>query len=147
MKETIYYFSSLFSIVVQAYLWYPDRKRVKRYIQKIFEFYIRDKKSQSLERYKDIQFVFLRDLAENDKIKAVVKLVSNELYGSKTDTAKHLKEHVQMLEKSNLDIRLLGVKYILELLEEPEDNEIRKVLVGPDVLRVVYHSILQLKQR
>ena len=54
MKETIYYFSSLFSIVVQAYLKYPDRKRVKRYIQKIFEFYIRDKKSQSLERYKNI---------------------------------------------------------------------------------------------
>lgn len=54
MKETIYYFSSLFSIVVQAYLKYPDNKRVKRYTHKIFEFYIRDKKSQSLERYKDI---------------------------------------------------------------------------------------------
>ena len=94
MKETIYYFSSLFSIVVQAYLKYPNNKKVKRYTQKIFEFYIRDKKSQSLERYKDIQFVFLQDLQENSKIKSVVKLVHNELYVTKGDIAKHLKEHV-----------------------------------------------------
>lgn len=147
MKETIYYCSSLFSIVVSAYLKYPDRKRVKRYIQKIFEFYIRDKKSQSLERYKDIQFVFLRDLQENEKIKKVVTLVSNELYVTKEDIAKNLKDHVLMLEKSNLDIRILGVQYILELLEEPETNEIRKVLVTPEVLRVVYHGVLALKQR
>ena len=60
---------------------------------------------------------------------------------------KHLKEHVQMLEMSNLDIRMLGVRYILELLEKPESDDIRKVLVTPDVLRVVYHGILQLKQR
>lgn len=145
MKETIYYCSSLFSIVVSAYLKYPDRKRVKRYIQKIFEFYIRDKKSQSLERYKDIQFVFLRDLQENEKIKKVVQLVSNELYVTKEDIAKNLKDHVLMLEKSNLDIRILGVQYILELLEEPETNDIRKVLVTPEVLRVVYHGVLALK--
>ena len=50
-----------------------------------------------------------------------------------------------MLEKSNLDIRMLGVKYILELLEKPEQNQIRKVLVSTEVLRVVYHGILQLK--
>ena len=77
----------------------------------------------------------------------MVKLVSNELYATKADTAKHLKEHVQMLEKSNLDIRMLGVQYILELLEQPEQDEIRRVLVTPEVLRVVYHGILQLKQR
>lgn len=47
-----------------------------------------------------------------------------------------------MLEKSNLDIRMLGVKYILELLEMPEKDEIRRVLVSPEVLRVVYHGIL-----
>lgn len=44
MKETIFYFSSLFSIVVRAYLQYQDLKKVKRYVQKIFEFYIKDKK-------------------------------------------------------------------------------------------------------
>jgi hypothetical protein len=52
-----------------------------------------------------------------------------------------------MLEKSNLDIRMLGVQYILELLEQPEQDEIRRVLVTPEVLRVVYHGILLLKQR
>ena len=42
---------------------------------------------------------------------------------------------------------MLGVKYILELLEQPEKDEIRRVLVSPEVLRIVYHGILQLKQR
>ena len=76
----------------------------------------------------------------------MVKLVSNELYSSKQDIAKNLKEHVILLGKANLDIRFLGVQYILELLEQPEQDEIRKVLVSPEVLKVVYQGILQLKQ-
>ena len=62
---------------------YQDRKKIKRYVQKIFEFYIKEKKSNSLERYKDIQFVFLREMQRNSRIEQVVKLVSNELYSSK----------------------------------------------------------------
>ena len=54
MKQTINYFSSIFSTVVHAFLMYQDRKKIKRYVQKIFEFYIKEKKSNSLERYKDI---------------------------------------------------------------------------------------------
>ena len=73
-------------------------------------------------------------------------MVSNELYSSKQDIAKNLKEHVILLGKANLDIRFLGVQYILELLEQPEQDEIRKVLVSPEVLKVVYQGILQLKQ-
>ena len=69
--------------------------------------------------------MFLSDLQDNPKIKQVVRLVSNELYSSKAETARHLKEHVQMLQKSNIDIRMLGVQYILELLEQPESHEIR----------------------
>ena len=72
-------------------------------------------------------------------------MVSNELYSSKQDIAKNLKEHVILLGKANLDIRFLGVQYILELLEQPEQDEIRKVLVSPEVLKVVYQGILQLK--
>ena len=52
-----------------------------------------------------------------------------------------------MLQKSNIDIRMLGVQFILELLEQPEQHEIRQVLVSPEVLRVVYHGMVQLKHR
>ena len=85
-------------------------------------------------------------MQKNSRIESVVKLVSNELYSSKQDIAKNLKEHVILLGKANLDIRFLGVQYILELLEQPEQDEIRKVLVSPEVLKVVYQGILQLKQ-
>ena len=85
-------------------------------------------------------------MQKNSRIESVVKLVSNELYSSKQDIAKNLKEHVILLGKANLDIWFLGVQYILELLEQPEQDEIRKVLVSPEVLKVVYQGILQLKQ-
>ena len=81
-------------------------------------------------------------MQKNSRIESVVKLVSNELYSSKQDIAKNLKEHVILLGKANLDIRFLGVQYILELLEQPEQDEIRKVLVSPEVLKVVYQGIL-----
>ena len=32
MKQTINYFSSIFSTVVHAFLMYPDRKKIKRYV-------------------------------------------------------------------------------------------------------------------
>ena len=64
--------------------------------------------------------MFLRELQKNQRIEQVVKLVSNELYSSKQDIAKNLKEHVILLGRANLDIRFLGVQYILELLEQPE---------------------------
>ena len=81
-------------------------------------------------------------MQKNKRIERVVKLISNELYSSKQDIAKNLKEHVILLGKANLDIRYLGVQYILELLEQPEQDEIRKVLVSPEVLKVVYQGIL-----
>ena len=59
-------------------------------------------------------------MQKNQRIEQVVKLVSNELYSSKQDIAKNLKEHVILLGRANLDIRYLGVQYILELLEQPE---------------------------
>ena len=90
----IFYFGSMFSIVVQAYLKYPDNERVKNYAEKIFEVFIKEKKAQSLEKYKDIQFIFLDDLQKNPKIKRVVQLVSNELYENEADIGKYLKKHV-----------------------------------------------------
>ena len=68
MKQTINYFSSVFSTVVHAFLKYPDHRKIKRYVQKIFEFYIKEKKANSLERYKDIQFIHLRELQKNSRI-------------------------------------------------------------------------------
>jgi hypothetical protein len=130
--------------VVLAYIKHQERKKIKQYVRKIFEFYIKEKKIVSSPRYKDIQFIFLRELQKNQKIKDVVELVNNELYSTKADIARNLKEHVQMLEKANTDIRLLGVQYILELIEQPEHDDIRQVLMSSDVLRVVYHGILKM---
>ena len=99
-------------MITIAYLKFSERKKIKRYVGKIFEFYIKDKKAASLVRFKDIQFVLLKELQEAPKIQSVVSLISNELYSSKSEIARNLKEHVYSLCKSNQDIKLLGVKYI-----------------------------------
>jgi predicted ribonuclease YlaK len=75
----------------------------------------------------------------------VVAGISAELYGTRDDIAANLKEHVRSLKKANEDIRILSVKYILELLESKTQNEIRIVLVSKDVLKVVYRNILEMK--
>jgi hypothetical protein len=112
VKQAVNYITQLLSIVTFAYLKFPDRKKIQRYVTKIFEFYLKEKKSISLPRFKEIQFVLLRELQEAPKIKQVVSLVYNELYSNKADIVRHLKEHVYSLFKSNYDIKQLGVKYI-----------------------------------
>jgi|LakMenE01Jun11ns_1017448.scaffolds.fasta_scaffold7183327_1 hypothetical protein len=41
-------------MITIAYLKFGERKKIKRYVAKIFEFYIKDKKAVSLVRFKDI---------------------------------------------------------------------------------------------
>lgn len=94
IKHTIQIFGSVFCLVVQAYLSFSHKKRVSSYVRKIIEFYIRDKKTNSIERFKDIQFLFLKELQKNPKIASVVKLVAAELYSTKDEIAKNLKDHV-----------------------------------------------------
>jgi hypothetical protein len=61
--------------------------------------------------------VLLEVLANEKRVHDVVTLISNELYANKEDIATNLKEHVYSLRRSNQDIRILSIKYILELLE------------------------------
>jgi len=50
----------------------------------------------------------------------VVKIISNELYSTNDEIARNLKEHVYSLKRSNEDIKMLSVQYILELLEQAD---------------------------
>jgi hypothetical protein len=125
---------------------FPDRAKIKSYAVRIFDFYLKDKKAQMLPRFKEIQFVLLRQLQDNPKIKQIVQLVQSELYSSKEEIAKNLKEHVYCLSKSNYDVKFLAVKYIQEMLESPVKDEIRKVLVSQDVLRVVFQGLFELEK-
>jgi hypothetical protein len=54
---------------------------------------------------------------------------------------------VQNLRSASEDIRILSTQYILELLEmKSKDYNVRKVLVTPRVLKIVYLNIIDLKQ-
>lgn len=70
----------------------------------------------------------------------------NELYQTPESIAKNLIILVQSLRTASEDIRILGTKYILELLESKDkNNNVRKVLVTNKVLKVVYLNIIELK--
>ena len=71
----------------------------------------------TIYKFPEIQFLLLQSLQADKRIREVVEVVSAELYRSNEHIAKELKEHVLSMKKGNEDIRILSVKYILELLE------------------------------
>lgn len=76
-----------------------------------------------------------------------VQCVHNELYSSEKKIADNLIVLVQGLKSASEDIRILSTRYILELLEAKNNSyNVRKVLVSNRVLKIVYLSIIGLKQ-
>ena len=79
-------------------------------------------------------------------MKEAVQHVHNELYSSDKKIADNLIILVQNLRSASEDIRILSTQYILELLEtKNKEYNVRKVLVSPRVLKIVYLSIIDLK--
>ena len=54
LKQVTSFLNYFFSIVVHAFLNFPERKKIKKYTAKIFEFYIKEKKSWTMGRFKEI---------------------------------------------------------------------------------------------
>jgi len=50
----------LISIITLAFMKFSERTKIKRYVTKIFEFYLKDKKAHSLIKFKEIQFVLMK---------------------------------------------------------------------------------------
>lgn len=90
--------------------------------------------------------MLLKKLRQNRHINDTVAIIAGELYKTPDDIADNLKKHACFLQGANEDIRILNIMYILELLEQQNQDEIRKVLIRPDVLKVVYQCILELNQ-
>lgn len=75
-----------------------------------------------------------------------VDIIVNELYDTEAKIAKNLIYHVRNLKNQSMDIKILGVKYILEILEgKNSDDKIRRKLVEPKVLKIVYMNVVSLK--
>ena len=76
-----------------------------------------------------------------------VEIVANELYDTETKIAKNLVYHVGNLKNQSEDIKILGVKSVLEILEcKNGEDKIRKKLVEQKVLKIVYMNVVSLKQ-
>jgi hypothetical protein len=49
--------------------------------------------------------------------------VEEELYSSRDQIASSLKRHILSMKKANEDIRILSVKYLLEILESKGEKQ------------------------
>lgn len=56
----VQYLTQLISIITLAFMKFSERTKIKRYVTKIFEFYLKDKKAYSLVKFKEIQFVLMK---------------------------------------------------------------------------------------
>lgn len=79
-------------------------------------------------------------------LKESISIISSHLYSNPDDIADNLKHLVHSLQTGNEDIRILDTTYILELLEQQEQNAVRRILVSPDILKIVYQGILEMPQ-
>ena len=82
--------------------------------------------------------MLLMKIQEMPSLKDSISIISQHLYSCQDDIADNLKYLVRSLQTGNEDIRLLNTTYILELLEQSEHNQVRKVIVSHDILKIVY---------
>ncbi len=78
-------------------------------------------------------------------MKKSIESVSAELYSSDDSIESSLRQLLGQISSSCEDIRILAVKYILEILESKESSTIRKVLCRVEMLKQVYQCMLSLK--
>jgi hypothetical protein len=78
-------------------------------------------------------------------MKKSIESVSAELYSSDDSIESSLRQLLGQISSSCEDIRILAVKYILEILESKESSTIRKVLCRVEMLKLVYQCMLSLK--
>ncbi len=82
----------------------------------------------------------------NEKLVKAIESVSAELYCSEDSIESSLRLLLGQISNSCEDIRILAVKYILELLELKELSTVREVLCRVEMLKRVYQCMLNLKQ-
>lgn len=72
LPDTIQYLDRFFAIAVNALLNYSSMRKIKNYVKRILDFYIRDKKPQSSKEFRNLQFLFLRDIQGREGLTDIV---------------------------------------------------------------------------
>ena len=79
-------------------------------MEKIFEFYIKDKKETTVKYWSQIQFIMLSGVSEgNPKMLEVVSTVSAKIYFSDEEIEMQIRSLLKQIARSKEDIRILGV--------------------------------------
>ena len=73
-----------FAIAVNALVSHSGIKRIRSYSKRILDFYIREKKSQSKKEFKNLQFLFLKEiqLRISSDFTDIIDIIAQELYDS-----------------------------------------------------------------
>ena len=77
----------------------------------------------------------------------IVQIFYQELYSNEKSIGQNLLYHINNLKNQSEDLRILGVWYLLEIIEQKDmDDPVRKKLIEPKILKQVYTNVIQLKQ-
>jgi len=150
VSSSAMYLDLMLSLVVQAYLNFkddPKGKKIKGYTAKILHFYLISKIAVTKGKFIDCQFLFLNALKKEECFQKILLEVEATLYSSEDQIRAALISHCASLKMQNEDLKILSVEYLLEIMEADSSNSIRKILIQPDTLKVVYQSILELSQK
>jgi len=64
-KKTLAIFPKVFSNIAHAFLSFGERERIKKFVWRIFDYYINEKKQQTVSSWPTIQFIMLKRLSSN----------------------------------------------------------------------------------
>ena len=92
LSYSLPYLNRFLALAVQAYLKFPDKSKgkVKKYTQKILEFYIKQKTGLSQAYYKDLQFLHLNKIRDNEAFCDIVKIITCSIYCTEEKVAQNL---------------------------------------------------------
>ena len=86
VPQSLQFIPQVFSLTINAYSGYSQRQRLKRFIYKILNYYIKVKKLFTSPYWSQVQFIMLEALrVDNPKLQDVVDMVSTALYSKESD--------------------------------------------------------------
>ena len=92
-----------------------------------------------------MQFLFIHQIENLSNMPDINDTLSSELYSDPAAIQENLLWHAQSLIRKSEDIQILGVRYLLELIELKDGTGVRATLVKENVLKGIYQAVIELK--
>ena len=142
-------FDRIMGLVISAFIKYPNSTEISILLKAILGRYCIGKQKLLNDKFKDVQFIFLKDVYKFDVqlFDSSIYKVRKTLYTDEQAIEECLLHLASNIEKKNTeDLLLLNLRYIIEIIED-KDSEVHKILQKPHIKDIVCSKIFSIRNR